>query len=147
MNDHVTVTATRQERYRFEVEFGPGYAPIIADESPPIGDAAGPSPQHFLAAAVANCLSASLVFACQKYKEDPGPLSATVTCTTGRNEKNRLRVTQIEVQLKLGAAPVDLPHLPRILETFEDFCTVTRSVEHGIPVAVSLTTPDGTALR
>jgi hypothetical protein len=35
MNDHVSVTATRQERYRFEVEFGPGYAPIIADESPP----------------------------------------------------------------------------------------------------------------
>lgn len=147
MSEPVSVTVTRQERYRFRVEFGARFAPVIADEPPPVGDDAGPSPQHFLAAAVANCLSASLVFACQKYKEDPGPLSATVTCITGRNEQNRLRVLNIDVKLKLAAAPESLPHLPRILATFEDFCTVTRSVEHGIPVTVSVSGPDGTALR
>jgi len=143
----VAVNVTRLERYQFRVEFGPNHVPVIADEPPPLGDDAGPSPQHFLAAAIANCLSASLVFACQKYKEDPGPLSAIVTCSTGRNEQNRLRVVNIDVKLKLGAAPESLPHLARILATFEDFCTVTRSVEHGIPVAVSIAGPDGTALR
>ena len=84
MSEPVSVTVARLKRYQFRVEFGHNHVPVIADEPPPLGDDAGPSPQHFLAAAVANCLSASLVFACQKYKEDPGPLSASVTCFTGR---------------------------------------------------------------
>lgn len=143
----VSVSITRQQHYRFLVEFGPNYAPVIADEPPPIGGDAGPSPQHFLAAAIANCLAASLIFACRKYKEDPGALSAAVTCVTGRNQENRLRVLNIEVKLKLGTPPERLPHLKRILEIFEEFCTVTRSVEHGIPGAVSVAGPDGAALQ
>lgn len=147
MSEPVSITVTREERYRFRVAFGPGFAPVIADEPPPLGDGAGPSPQHFLATAIANCLSASLVFACNKYKEDPGQIAATVTCTTGRNEQNRLRVLGIGVQITLGTAPENLAHLERILASFEDFCTVTRSVEHGIPVTVGIAGPDGRALR
>jgi len=147
MSEPVSVTSTRLERYQFRVEFGPDHAPVIADEPPPIGDDAGPSPQQFLAAALANCLAASLVFACQKYKEDPGKISAIVTCFTGRNEQNRLRILKIDAKLQLGSAPESLPHLERILATFEDFCTVTRSIEHGIPVAMQIAGPDGVALR
>lgn len=147
MSEPASVSVTRLQRYQFRVEFGPDHVPVIADEPPPVGDDAGPSPQQFLAAAVANCLSASLVFACQKYKEDPGPLTAIVTCFTGRNEQNRLRVLNIDVKLMLGVAPESLPHMARILATFEDFCTVTRSIEHGIPVAMSIAAPDGTLLR
>jgi uncharacterized OsmC-like protein len=147
MSEPASATTTRLQKYQFRVEFGPNHAPIIADEPPPLGDDAGPTPQHFLAAAVANCLAASLLFAFQKYKEDPGPISANVTCFTGRNEENRLRILNIDVKLNLDVTPEKSSHLARILASFDDFCTVTRSVEHGIPIALAVLGPDGTALR
>ncbi len=146
MSEQAQVTITRQDRYKFSVDFGPQFEAMLADEPPPLGEGAGPSPQHFLAVAVANCLSASLVFACNKYKEDPGALSATVTCTTGRNAQNRLRITGIDVQIALGVAPETLPHLQRALAQFEDFCTVTQSVRQGVAVNVNVTGPDGAVL-
>lgn len=147
MSESVSISITRQEGLRFLVEFGPQYPTMIADEPEPAGHDSGPSPQHLLAAAIANCLSASLAFACGKYHEDPGELTATVTCRTGRNERNRVRVTGIEAAITLGAAPAMLPHLERALASFEDFCTVTESVRQGIPVSVSVFSPDGAKLR
>ena len=147
MSESVSISVSRQEGYRFLVEFGPQYATMIADEPAPLGTDSGPSPQHLLAAAIANCLCASLTFACGKYHEDPGELTATVTCQTGRNEKNRLRVTGIEVSITLGSAPELLAHLERALASFEDFCTVTQSVRQGIAVHVSVFGPKGTKLR
>ena len=57
MGEEVSVTITRQDKYRFLVDFGPAIAPTRADEPPPLGDGAGPSPTQLLAAAIANCLS------------------------------------------------------------------------------------------
>lgn len=71
MSEQVSVTVTRQDKYRFVVDFGPGIDQTVADEPPPFGDGTGPSPTQLLAAAVANCLSASLVFAHGKFKEIP----------------------------------------------------------------------------
>jgi uncharacterized OsmC-like protein len=146
MSDEVTIHITRQEGYRYLVEFGPQYATLIADEPEPLGQDSGPSPQHLLAAAIANCLCASLTFACAKYHGDPGEVSATVACRTGRNERNRVRVRQVDVTITLGAAAAQLPHLDRALASFEDFCTVTASVREGIAVAVTVRGPDGAAL-
>ena len=103
MRDQVSVIATRQEKYRFLVDFGSDIAQAMADEPPPLGDGAGPSPSQLLAAAVANCLSASLLFAHGKYKEDPGRLVTTAVCEIGRNEDNRAwRVTGIKVTMTLA---------------------------------------------
>ena len=147
MSESVTVTVTRQEDFRFLVEFGPQYATMIADEPMPIGVDSGPSPQHLLAAAIANCLCASLTFACRKYHEDPGEFSATVTAEIGRNENKRLRVQELDVRITLNGSPEAVPHLARALTTFEDFCTVTESVRQGIDVKVSVFGPDGTKLH
>lgn len=147
MSNEVSVSITRQDKYRFLVEFGPGLASATTDEPPPLGGGSGPSPVHLLAAAVANCLSASLVFANAKYKEDPGALTTIATCEIGRNERNRLRVTAIKVKIALGAAPETLANIDRALAQFEDFCTVTQSVRTGIPIAVTVTSPDGKALK
>jgi uncharacterized OsmC-like protein len=147
MAENVSVTITRQEKYRFLVDFGPGIAPGVADEPPPLGDGAGPSPQHLLAAAVANCLSASLVFASGEFKEDPGPLKTTVTCQVGRNERNRPRVVAMAVTITLGVAPETLGHLDQAISQFEDFCTVSQSVKSGIPFAVTVKSPDGRVLK
>jgi organic hydroperoxide reductase OsmC/OhrA len=147
MTDEVSITITRQDKYRFLVDFGPNIATSVADEPPPLGGGAGPSPQQLLAAAVANCLSASLVFAHGKFKEDPGAVTATAVCQIGRNEKNRLRVIGIEVAITLGVAPQSLGHLDRALAQFEDFCTVSQSVRAGIPLAVTVRSPDGRVLK
>lgn len=147
MSESITVTVTRQEDYRFLVEFGPQYTTLIADEPEPIGVDSGPSPQHLLAASIANCLCASLTFACRKYHEDPGEFSATVKCEIGRNEKNRLRVLELDVSITLNGPPEAVPHLERALASFEDFCTVTESVRHGIAVKVEVLGPDGAKLH
>jgi len=147
MNDEVSVTITRQDRYRFLVDFGAGIAKMVLDEPAPLGEGAGPSPTQLLAAAVANCLSASLLFAHGKFKEDPGSLRTTAVCEIGRNENNRLRVTGIKVAITLGVAPETLGHLDRVLAQFEDFCTVSQSVRTGIPFTVSIRSPDGRVLK
>lgn len=147
MDEQVSVTITRQDKYRFLVDFGPGMPTSVADEPAPLGDGSGPSPSQLLAAAIANCLSASLLFAHGKFKEDPGPLKATAVCRFGRNDKNRLRVVGIDVTLTLGVAPETLGHLDRALAQFEEFCTVSQSVKAGIPFTATVMAPDGRLLK
>lgn len=147
MSNVASVTITRQTGYQFLVDFAPGMALLRADEPPPLGAAAGPSPSHMLLAAVANCLSASLTFALQKFKQDPGPLTATATATVERNAGNRLRIQHIDVAIQLRVAGADLAHLDRALAQFEEFCTVSMSVRQGIEIAVSITDIGGGRLK
>jgi organic hydroperoxide reductase OsmC/OhrA len=147
MSETICVTITRQEKYRFLVDFGENIPGIVSDEPPPLGDGAGPGPEWLLGAAIANCLCSSLVFAINKFKGDPGRVSATAICETGRNENNRLRIAHIKVDIALSAKPEELPHLDRALAQFEDFCTVSQSVRTGIPFAVSVRASDGRLLK
>jgi organic hydroperoxide reductase OsmC/OhrA len=147
MSEKICVTVTRKDKYRFLIDFGPGVPQTAGDEPPPLGDGAGPTPEQLLGAAVANCLCASFLFAVNKFKGDPGRLTATATCETGRNENDRLRVTDIKVDIALGTPQEQLPHLDRALAQFEEFCTVTQSVRAGIPIAVSVQGPDGRRLK
>lgn len=148
MSDSLTqVTITRQSGYQFLVDFAPGIAPCLVDEPPPLGEGLGPSPKHMLMAAVANCLCASLTFALQKFKQDPGPLVATVTADTGRNASQRLRIQCIKVSIQLGTEAETLAHLDRVLAQFEEFCTVSMSVKQGIPIAVEVSDSKGLKLK
>ncbi|MBC7859689.1 MAG: OsmC family protein [Burkholderiaceae bacterium] len=146
MSDTVSVTITQQQGYQFLVDFGTGMPALTTDEPAPLGQNAGPAPTHMLAAALANCLSASLLFALQKYKQDAGGMKATATCVIDRNEAKRLRVVRIDVDIALGADGAKLEHLDRILGQFEEFCTVSQSVQAGIPVKVSVTDGKGQRL-
>ncbi|MEZ5644055.1 MAG: OsmC family protein [Burkholderiaceae bacterium] len=141
-SDTATVTLTRQSGYQFLVDFGDSVPTLLADEPAPLGEGAGPTPDHMLLAAVANCLSASLLFALQKFKQDPGTMKATATAEIGRNENKRLRILGIQVRLELGRAAAELEHLDRVLAQFEDFCTVSMSVRQGIAIGVEV--QDGT---
>ena len=106
-----------------------------------------PTPVQLLASAVGNCLCASLLFACQKYKDDPAPLRAEVKATVGRNERNRVRVVGLSVDLHLGRPAAELAHLARVLETFEDYCTVTQSVAPAVPVTLRVLDSTGAVLK
>ena len=133
--------------YRFAVTFAPEVPVLQSDESPPVGQGAGPSPGQLLLASVANCLAASLLFALRKFKQAPEPIRADAEAVIGRNEKNRLRVQRIDVRLALGAPADTLQHLDRALDQFEEFCTVTASVRSAIPVDVQVFDSRGQRLK
>lgn len=145
MAETVSVTITQKQNYQFLVDFGEAMPSLLADEPAPLGQGEGPAPTHMLLAAVANCLSASLLFSLQKFKQDAGGITTKATCTVDRNENNRLRVQQIDVTIQLGKEGAELAHLDRVLGQFQDFCTVSQSVQTGIPIKVSVT--DGKGLR
>lgn len=147
MSDNASVTITRQSGYQFLVDFGAAIPQLLADEPAPLGQGAGPAPDHMLLAAVANCLSASLLFSLQKFKQDPGTLVATATPEMGRNADKRLRITGINVKLELGQAAAEIEHLDRVLAQFEDFCTVSMSVRQGIAIHVQVQDGSGAILK
>lgn len=142
-----TVRLTQRHDYQFDNHFGAGVPDLLADEPPPLGQGAGPSPVQLLCAAVGNCLSASLLFAVRKYKEDPGPLSCQVQAEVGRAADKRLRVLGLSAQITLGVPGEAIEHLDRVLASFEDFCTVTASVRAGIPVTVQVFDAHGAQLK
>ncbi|HNR83529.1 OsmC family protein [Ottowia sp.] len=141
-----TVRLTQVQDYRFHAQFGEGIAVLQTDEPPPLGQGQGPSPVQMLAAAVGNCLSASLLFALRKYKQDPGAIACDVSAEVGRNAENRLRVLQMQATITIGVPGDTLQHLERVLGSFEAFCTVTQSVREGIPVTVSVFDSHGAQL-
>jgi len=144
-NQTFVVTLELLDNYRFQVDFG-DFGQILTDEPEPLGESLGPNPGRMLAASVANCLAASLLFAVRKYKEEPGKVRAEVTGTMGRVE-GRQRITHLQVRLTLGNAAVNIPHLERVLAQFEDFCVVTQSVRHGIEVGVEVVDAEGVVIK
>lgn len=147
MAETVSVTITQKQNYQFLVDFAEAMPTLIADEPAPLGKGEGPSPEHMLLAAVANCLSASLLFSLQKFKQDADGITARATCIVERNASNRLRIQHIDVAIQLGKEGAQLTHLDRVLGQFEDFCTVTQSVRAGIPVRISVTDGKGAKLN
>jgi uncharacterized OsmC-like protein len=136
-----SVSLKRLENYLFEVDFGE-FGNIMVDEPAPLGGGEGPDPSAMLAASVANCMAASLLFALQKYKNDPGELKASIEGTVQRVD-NYKRITALRISLQLGVPHKDLPSLDKALAQFENFCVVTQSVQRGIPVSVEVIDSDG----
>jgi len=144
---NVTVRLQQRRDYQIDNHFGDQVPALLADEPPPLGQGAGPEPVELLAAAVGNCLVASLLFALRKYKQAPDPIRADVTAEVGRNSQGRLRVLGIGARLTLGVPAQALQHLDRVLSQFEAFCTVTESVRASIPVTVEVFDVQGARLK
>lgn len=147
-NLRFSVELESREGYEFVVRFDrPKGAELLLDEPPPLGMDHGPNAARLLAAAVANCLSASFLFCVRgKFKQNPGPIRAMATGTLERNEKGRIRIAAIDVVLSLSDEKGSLAHLDRCLEQFQDFCMVTESVRRGIPVSVKVLDEAGAEL-
>jgi uncharacterized OsmC-like protein len=131
--------------YEFKVKFDwPGVDELLLDEPAPLGGSKGPNAARLVAAGVANCLSASLVFCLHgKFKQAIGPLRTKVHGELVRNDKGRLRIGRFDVTIALAEEAAAVQHLRRCLEQFEDFCVVTESVRHGIPVGVRVVDAQG----
>ena len=129
--------------FEFQVRFDKEqFAPLLLDEPPPLGHDTAPNAARVLAAAIGNCLSASLVFCLKKANVAARGVTADVDVEIVRNESRRLRVGKVNVTLHTELAPDD-PALASCLGTFEDFCIVTQSVRQGIEVAVEVQGRDG----
>lgn len=111
------------------------YAPLKMDEPAPLGRDAAPNAARVLAAAIGNCLSASLVFCARKAGLSLDGVEAKVDVEIVRTERKRLRIGKIDVTLRTPVAAQN-PALAGCLEVFQDFCIVTESVRHGIDVDV-----------
>jgi uncharacterized OsmC-like protein len=133
-----TIRIAQVGAYVFTVDFGAALPDLLTDEAPPIGGGTGPVPEQMLIAGVANCLCASLVFALGKFRQDAQGVAAEASCRVARNPEGRLRITGIDVRIRLGADSESMPRIDRVLEQFERFCTVSESVKAGIPVAVTV---------
>ncbi len=135
----------QQSDYEFRVKFDwPAVDELLLDEPGPLGHAAGPNAARLIGAAVANCLSSSLLFCMRKFKQTPGTLRADVTGALTRNEKGRVRIDRYDVTICLADQAGAIQHFDRCLAQFEDYCVVTESVRHGIPVGVRVVDALGT---
>jgi uncharacterized OsmC-like protein len=100
-----------------------------------------------VAAAVGNCLSASLLMCLQKSRAAVGGIEATVTARMERNERGRIRIAGFDVEVRPTIGPDDAPKLERCRGLFEEFCTVTASIRQGIPVHVTVAPVTAAAAR
>jgi organic hydroperoxide reductase OsmC/OhrA len=136
-----TVELRLQDGYAFTVDFGQESVPdLTLDEPPPLGAGVGPNATRLIAAAIGNCLAASLAFCLRRSRIAVKQLHATVEGTLVRNERGRTRIGEIRVRLAPEVAPEDRDRMDRCLELYEDYCVVTESVRDGIPVAVEVAT-------
>ncbi len=143
----VHVRLQQVQDYQFRHHYEGLDATVLGDEPLPLGQAQGPSPVQLLASAVGNCLADSLLFALRKFKQAPDPLQCDVLAEVGRNAEGRMRVLGLQATLTLGVPAAQLAHLPRVLEQFESFCTVTQSVGQGIAVQVVVRDSTGAVLK
>jgi uncharacterized OsmC-like protein len=142
----IRILLEQEGPYAFKVSFeGTDLDALHTDESAPLGAGAGPNPAAMLLTSIANCLSASLLFALRKYKNAPGPIRGEIVARRERNAEGRLRIPRAEVTIHLSDKAADLEHFDRVLAQFEQFCTVTQSVRAGMEVAVSIVDADGVA--
>jgi len=109
------------------------YEDLYLDEPAPLSGDEAPNATRILAAAIGNCLAASLMFCMQKKGQKLEHASADVEMQIVRNEQKRLRVGKVKVTLKPDVA-ADNEALVACRDRFEDFCTVTQSIRDGIDV-------------
>lgn len=134
-----SVSLTLRQGYEFEADFGKeGLPPLRMDEPPPVGEERGPNASRVLAAAIGNCLSASLLYCLRRARIDVKGLTTTVEGTHTRNAQGRLRLGAFRVTIEPDYGDLPPERAARCLEIFEDFCTVTQSVRRGITVDVAV---------
>lgn len=143
-----TLHLEQLEGFEFKLRFDWDNLPdLVLDEPPPLGGRAGPNPSRLLAAAAANCLSASLLYCVTKNDPPAGAMRTAVTCRLVRNDKQRLRIGGMDVRIEVDGALAEAVRFKRCLDLFEDFCVVTASIREGIPVAVEVCDPAGNVLH
>ncbi|MFW9934605.1 MAG: OsmC family protein [Candidatus Thorarchaeota archaeon] len=134
-----SIIVERVNNFEFRVLFDkPEFSEWTLDEPPPVGGDKGPNATRVLAAAVGNCLSASLMFCLQRSKLTVETVRTEVTPTITRNEERRWRVHHLDVKIHITVDEEEAKRFQRCVEIFEKYCIVTSSIRQGIPVNVEI---------
>ena len=126
--------------YRFKIDFpGTKSEGFVMDEPAPLGNLDGPNASRVLAASVANCLSASLLFCLNRSKVEVEDIETEAEPRAERNEQGYWRVKHVNVTIKAKLRePSDRNRVNRCLEIFENYCVVTGAIRSGIGVDVAV---------
>ena len=131
------VSMKREEGFVFKVDFGIPEFDFRMDEPEPVGENKGPNASKVLAAAMGNCLTASLMFCLQKARAEVEAIETKVEGKMRRNDKGRWRIAEVNIEIN---PEIDLEtyqsQYDRCMGLFEDFCIVSKSIEEGIPINV-----------
>lgn len=143
-----TIHLEQREGFQINVAFDwKRAADLLMDEPPPLGEQQGPNASRALAAAAANCLSASLLYCVFKEEPPENCLEAEATCILVRNERKRLRIGGLEIKLVVADVVKAAPRFARCKDLFEDFCVVSASIRQGIPMRVTVVDQAGEVLH
>ena len=143
-----TINLEQESGYNFRVKFDiDGADELLLDEPPPLGENSGPNASRLVAAAAANCLSASLLFCLAKQDAPANSIKTEATCTMVRNEQKRFRIGRVDVRITAGGELMESKKLERCTELFEDFCIVTASLREGFPIGVEVVDASGKTLH
>ncbi len=131
------VKMTQVDEMQFKAEFDvETWEPVFFDEpeSVPGGKGQFPNASRYLAAAILNCLSASLNFCLMKSRIPADGIVGQITGTISRNENGRWRIVKLEAKLKALYGEIDetiRKKFERCKELFFDFCIVSASIKEG----------------
>jgi organic hydroperoxide reductase OsmC/OhrA len=143
-----TIHLQQHEGFQINVAFDWKRVPdLLMDEPPPLGEQKGPNASRMLAAAAANCLSASLLYCVFKEEPPENCLKAEATCVMIRNERKRQRIGRLEIRLIVADVVKESPRFARCKDLFEDFCVVSASIRQGIPMRVEVRDEQGEILH
>jgi len=133
------VSMKRENDFVFKVDFGLDGLDFKMDEPEPVGSDVGPNASKVLAAAMGNCLTASLLFCLNKARAEVGGIETKVEGKMRRNEKGRWRIAEINIDISPEINTEEFgSQYERCNKLFEDFCIVSKSVEEGIPINVEV---------
>jgi organic hydroperoxide reductase OsmC/OhrA len=133
------VSMTREKDFVFKVDFGIEGFDFSMDEPEPVGGDTAPNASRVLAAAMGNCLTASLLFCLNKARAEVGSIETNVEGKMHRNEKGRWRISEINVEINPEINTEEFgSQYDRCYKLFEDFCIVSKSIEEGIPINVEV---------
>lgn len=137
----ISISLDSIQDFEFRIKFDKAeLQDLMIDEPAPLGRDKGPDPARLLAGAVGGCLSASFLFCAKKLRLNVSGLHTNVIVSHTRNEKGRLRIGKIDVEIDPRIEEPDEQKLQRCLELYEDFCVVTQSVRKGVDVSVKVKT-------
>ncbi len=127
--------------YKFIVDFNEdSITDLLMDESVDIlgGEGKGPTASMLLAAAIGNCLSASLYFCLTKKKNTVNELKTKVIIFRERNKEGFWNISEANVTITPDIENTEDVSVQRCIEIFRKYCIVSSSIEKGIKINVTV---------
>ncbi len=115
---------------------------LLFDEPPSVPGGKGeyPNASRVIAAAVANCLSASMQFCMIKSHVEVHGMETVVKATIDRNDAGYWRIKKLDVDMTVKNRDMDentIKKFERCKERFFNYCIVSASIKEGIEINVN----------